>query len=52
MSSAKRVGGKKPKGHSPSVRDLVSVRSNAKLKDLGGTKRRSRLSKLYGYKES
>lgn len=40
-----------PKGHKPQLRDLVSIRGDAKkMDDLLPSKRRNRLNKLYGYK--
>ena len=37
-------------GHQTGPRDLVSIRSAKNLKDLLPTKRRNRMSKVYGYK--
>ncbi len=48
MSASKKTPARK--GHKPTTRDLVGVRGSNKLEDLMPSKRRARLSKLYGYK--
>lgn len=50
MASAKHSSKTKSKGHTPTARDLVSIRNAKKIEDLVPAKRHARVSKLYGYK--